>query len=469
MTILKQDYDTLSNRGIIAHETHEFVLDNLNPIFKLRKYQKEALSRFIYYLNDDNQRIKPSQLLFQMATGSGKTLLMAANIIYLYNKGYRNFLFFVNNNNILEKTKDNFLNLNSSKYLFNYKIKFGEKEVKINSVENFEEANEEDINIIFTTIQGLYSKITKPKENVMTYEDFLDYKLVILSDEAHHINAWTRNNLSNKESEAKNTWEYVVTKIFNSNLENIMLEYTATIDLDHPAIYEKYKDKLIYDYSLKQFRQDKYSKEVIVLEADLDNIDRMVQAVILSQYRRKIAENNRIKLKPVILFKSKSIAESEQNYNQFIEKIKTLNEGDINKIESLNADNIIEIAFNYFKNQNISNDNLITELKEEFSDEKCIILDSINIPGDDQLSLNSLEDDDNLIRAIFAVKMLDEGWDVLNLFDIVRLYDTRDGKWLRDGTYRPGSTTLSEVQLIGRGARYYPFKLTDEDDKFKRK
>jgi len=65
--------------------------------------------------------------------------------------------------------------------------------------------------------------------------------------------------------------------------------------------------------------------------------------------------------------------------------------------------------------------------------------------------------------------MLNEGWDVLNLFDIVRLYETRDGKWTRDDRYIPGTTTLSEVQLIGRGARYYPFKLNEEQDKFKRK
>ena len=65
--------------------------------------------------------------------------------------------------------------------------------------------------------------------------------------------------------------------------------------------------------------------------------------------------------------------------------------------------------------------------------------------------------------------MLDEGWDVLNLFDIVRLYDTRDGKWMRDGKYTPGSTTIAEKQLIGRGARYYPFKLRQTDDPFKRK
>lgn len=49
-------------------------------------------------------------------------------------------------------------------------------------------------------------------------------------------------------------------------------------------------------------------------------------------------------------------------------------------------------------------------------------------------------------RAVFAVDKLNEGWDVLNLFDIVRLYETRDGK-----NGKPGSGTIWEAQLIGRG------------------
>jgi len=115
MTTLKQDYDTLSSRGIISKDVPRFITDNLNPAFVLREYQKEAIGRFVYYISEDTQRIKPSQLLFHMATGSGKTLLMAANILYLYIKGFRNFLFFVNSTNIKEKTKNNILNTNSSK------------------------------------------------------------------------------------------------------------------------------------------------------------------------------------------------------------------------------------------------------------------------------------------------------------------------------------------------------------------
>ncbi|RIY31200.1 type III restriction endonuclease subunit R, partial [Psittacicella melopsittaci] len=62
--------------------------------------------------------------------------------------------------------------------------------------------------------------------------------------------------------------------------------------------------------------------------------------------------------------------------------------------------------------------------------------------------------------------MLNEGWDVLNLFDIVRLYDTRQasGKAGKIGAY-----TIREAQLIGRGARYCPFVDDDHELKFKRK
>ena len=466
---LSQEYDILYKHGIIKKEIPKYIESNLNPHFKLRPYQIEAIARFIYYMEEDPNRKKPTQLLFNMATGSGKTLLMAADILYLYNKGYRNFLFFVNSTNIIEKTRDNFLNPLSPKYLFNQKIKFEDKEVSIREVSNFDEANEEDINIIFTTIQGLHSQLNLFKENSITFEDFKDRKIVLISDEAHHINAWTRNKLNKTEKEIKKTWEYTVMQILNSNPENIMLEYTATIDLENSAIYEKYKNKIIFEYDLKQFRIDGYSKEVKVLQADLENWKRMLQAVILSQYRRKIAEKNGIRLKPVILFKSKSIKESKENYELFRERIDNLRKVDVENIKERANGTIMEKVFKYFERENITVNNLIVELKADFSEEKCILLDSENIDKDKQIKLNTLEDENNEIRAIFAVKMLDEGWDVLNLFDIVRLYDTRDGRWTKDGKYIPGNTTIAERQLIGRGARYYPFKINEDDDPFKRK
>src|SRR5699024_2461069 len=81
-----------------------------------------------------------------------------------------------------------------------------------------------------------------------------------------------------------------------------------------------------------------------------------------------------------------------------------------------------------------------------------------------QIAVNSLEDKNNPYRIIFTVNMLNEGWDVLNLFDIVRLYETRDGK-----NGKPGKTTISEAQLIGRGARYCPFQVEEDQPRNKRK
>ena len=445
------------------------IVQNLNPKFELREYQKEALGSFDFYFNGYQRRQFPAQLLFNMATGSGKTLIMAANILYLYKLGYRNFILFVNSVNIIEKTKDNFLNPSSEKYLFAPKIKFGEKQVDIKEVQNFEAANPENINIIFTTIQGLHTRMNQPRENVLTEEDFEGKNIVLISDEAHHLQTLTKNHLNATLEEERKTWEYTIIKrIFEKNPKNILLEFTATIDLSNPEIVKKYEDKIIFQYDLKQFRLDKYSKEIEVLQADLEPIDRALQSVILSQYRRKIAEKNKIRLKPVILFKSKSIKESKENYDGFLAKVKNLKTKDIETIYSRAKGTILEKSFNYFKKEKITFDNLIRELQEDFSEEKCMLLDSENVDEEKQLKLNSLESQNNEVRAIFAVNMLNEGWDVLNLFDIVRLYNTRDGKWV-GGKYKPGKTTIGEAQLIGRGARYFPFQLDEAQDKYKRK
>ena len=264
------------------------IIQNLNPKFELREYQKEALGRFDFYFGGYQKRAHPAQLLFNMATGSGKTLIMAANILHLYKLGYRNFIFFVNSVNIIEKTRDNFLNSLSEKYLFAPKIKFGEKEVFIKEVQNFESASMEDINILFTTIQGLHIRLNFPKENVLTYGDFVDKEIVLISDEAHHLQTITKQ--SREEIKLERSWEFTVERIFRSNIKNILLEFTATIDLGNQNIRQKYEDKIIFQYDLKQFRLDKFSKEIEVLQADLEPIDRALQSVILSQYRRKIAE-----------------------------------------------------------------------------------------------------------------------------------------------------------------------------------
>jgi len=480
---LNDKLDTLSEMGFLPKEMPIFVTNNLKSSFSIRPYQVEGFSRFFYYLKDYPQRQKPVHLLFNMATGSGKTYMMAGSILYLYSLGYRKFLFFVNSKNIIAKTKENFLEVSSNKYLFAEKIVFSGKQVQVQEVENFSRDDGDDIEIKFTTIHALHTDMNEVREGRLSYEEFEEKKIVMISDEAHHINTLTKSKLDKTEQEEKKSWENTVTKILGMHRENILLEYTATLDDKNPSIVEKYADKLIYKYDLKVFRAEWWSKEIDIIKADLSQDERVLQALILSQYRLKIAEKHRIRCKPVILFKAqKEVEESKENERQFHILLENLSP---NSLESLRNKTEVEIAkkaLDYLKDT-IGYDGLIRELREDFKKENCLnVNDKINLDNknidkkllNEALSqsaiLNTLEDKNNPVRAIFAVQKLNEWWDVLNLFDIVRMYDTRDGDE-KNWVYSPGKGTIAEAQLIGRWARYFPFSYESYigEDRYKRK
>lgn len=451
--------------GVIDEILPSYISDNLNQRFDIRKYQKEAFQNFIYYYEKSNLITKPTQTLFHMATGSGKTLMMAGLILYLFKHGYRNFLFFVNSTTIINKTKSNFLDNLSSKYLFNNDINIDGEKVKIKEVNNFQDSDENCINICFQTIQGLHMSINYPRENSLTIEDFENKNVVLISDEAHHINAMTANGRIDKsEVENFNNWEYTVEKIFHSNVNNILLEFTATCDTENDYINSKYLDKIIFNYPLSKFREDGFSKEVETLQSNVDMKNKMLQAVLLSQYRLKVFQDNKLDVKPVVLFKSDTIINSKNNMEFFNSIMENLTEDDLLTIKENSSNEVLINMFTYFEENNIDIKNLLIEIKDDFAPIKCLSVNNEEDAIDVQMIVNSLEEKNNQYRAIFEVKMLDEGWDVLNLFDIVRLYETRDG---RNG--KPGAKTIQEAQLIGRGARYYPFKIDDSQDQYTRK
>lgn len=438
---------------------------SLNLRHELRPYQREALGRYLHYSDNDQNRdrTRGMQLLFNMATGSGKTMIMAALLLDLYKRGLNKVVFFVNTTNIIEKTRENFLDASSSKYLFAEKIVIDGETVNIREVTDFSDARDDAINIVFTTIQGLHITLKSPRENGLTYEDLTEHDLILLSDEAHHLNGDTKS-LDADEKKDNTSWESTISTVMGGNPRNNLFEFTATIDLDNKEIFYKYKERVLYRYDLRAFREDGYSKDVWIYFVAADLMDRAIQAMVISQYRKKVALAAGIWLKPVILFKSFRIADSNDFYDEFLLKIKSLSANDLEKQREL-ASGILESAYDYFDKEGISMSDLADELRYDFAEERLISVTKKAITPEDQQRLNSLEDRDNEIRAVFAVNVLDEGWDVLNLFDIVRLYDTRDSK-----NGRPGKTTMAEAQLIGRGARYYPFVVGgDEERRFVRK
>ncbi len=455
---LHEQLDNAFNFGLPKPEIPKSISQNLNLVFELRDYQNDAFARFIHcYNNDFPDKEIPLHLLFNMATGSGKTLIMAGLILYLYEKGYRNFLFFVNSTNIIEKTKDNFLNPRATKYLFNENIHIGDKKVSITQVDSFDGVNEEDINICFTTIHQLHFDMTSEKENALTYENFAEQEIVLLADEAHHMSAKTKSQQALFES-----WENTVEEIFKSNPANLLLEFTATHDYEKKAMVEKYRNKVINRYDLIDFRKDQFSKEIVLVHSDSEQNKRILQALILNQYKQEVAAKNGINLKPVILFKTiGKIDESHKNKEDFHQLIDSLTDNQINSIRNVKLD-IVQRAFDFFDENNITSQ-LVKRLKSEFREDYCLSVNKENEEKNYQILINNLEKTDNPIRAIFAVRKLDEGWDVLNLFDIVRCSEKLD----ESGTSK--DITISEAQLIGRGARYFPFPESDQPDRFRRK
>ncbi|WP_300702221.1 DEAD/DEAH box helicase, partial [uncultured Campylobacter sp.] len=241
----------------------------------------------------------------------------------------------------------------------------------------------------------------------------------------------------------------------------------ATIPQEQNVL-EKYQDKIIYEYTLKEFCKDGYSKRIFLTKYDNDSLEsRFLGAVLCSLYRELLAQKYNIALKPVILFKSESIKESMQNHEKFVEFIENLENLQIGAFyKNINEkSDLLNKSLEFFKReyQNDYANTVVNFLKNNF---KTLYILNTNDEKDlekNQILLNSLEDKNNQIRVIFCVDKLNEGWDVLNLFDIVRLGNKNASK----------KTTTKEAQLIGRGARYYPFKsdLLEFDDelKFRRK
>ncbi|MCQ2648430.1 DEAD/DEAH box helicase family protein [Helicobacter pylori] len=414
---------------------------------ELRDYQKKAIHHYL-----EKRQSNPTQkhFMFEMATGSGKTLVMAGLILECCKQGYQNFIFFVNSTSILEKTKLNFTDSTSSKYLFSENININDENTEIKSINNLSESHENAINIYFSTIQGLFSLFTKAKENAITLEDLKDQKLVFLADEAHHLNTETKKKLSGAEFSEKRNWESVVKLALEQNKDNLLLEFSATIP-NEKSVKDKYENLKVITYTLKEFSEDKFCKNIYSLSYENKELEtRFLGACVSSLYKELLAQHHNIEnFKPCILFKSERIEDSKENqeyFNAFLENLSPL---DLENFFNDSRNAFFKDAKNFFDKQKYT-PNLAAFLQTKFKKSTQINTNNEKELEKGMLLLNSLEDRDNPKRVVFSVDKLNEGWDVLNLFDIVRLKNKASQK-----------DTTKEAQLIGRGARYYPFSFND--------
>nr|WP_232501609.1 DEAD/DEAH box helicase family protein [Helicobacter pylori] len=431
------------NNGEIELPTH--ITNNLKN--ELRDYQKQAINNYL-----EKRQSNPFQkhFMFEMATGSGKTLVMAGLILECYKQGYQNFIFFVNSTSILEKTKLNFTDSVSSKYLFSENININDENTEIKSINHLNESQTSAINIYFSTIQGLFSLFTKAKENAISIEDLKDQKLVFLADEAHHLNAETKKKLSDAESNEKHNWESVVKLALEQNKDNLLLEFSATIP-NEKSVEDKYKNLKVITYTLKEFSEDKFCKNIYSLSYENKELEtRFLGACVSSLYKELSAQHHNIEnFKPCILFKSERIEDSKENQERFNAFLENLSPLDLENFFNHSRNAFFKDAKNFFDKQHYT-PNLAALLQTKFKKSVQINTNNEKELEKSMLLLNSLEDRENPKRVIFSVDKLNEGWDVLNLFDIVRLKNKANQK-----------DTTKDAQLIGRGARYYPFSYND--------
>lgn len=434
---------------------------NENLLHTLRDYQNQALRN--YHFTQNHIQPNPQHVLFNMATGSGKTDLMAALVLYLYQEhNYQNFLFTVNTKSVLMKTEDNLVNTSSEKYLFNEKIEIEGDTVTIKKVERFPRLPQTNtIYIKLSSVQKVSDDLFTIKEGTMGLSDYERHPVAVLADEAHHYSASTKSS----EKDAENTWESAINKILNARnneeQKNLLLEFTATVDFEKEAIYNKYRDKVVYRYPLSKFMLDGYSKQVKRIETSASDEDKMLNVVLLSQFRKYRAQSEGVtgNFKPVIMFKSAKVDISiaaTKTFNTLIANLNASKLSDFIKRQQLldsNDSSALELAYTfYLKNEDRLAD-IVREIKHDFDPRN--VLNANDTSGNmlekgQYKALNTLESPNNFYRVVFAVAKLTEGWDVLNLYDIVRITESA-------ATNK--NATMVEAQLIGRGARYYPFEI----------
>lgn len=441
-----------------SFEVPSYIDENL--LHTLRNYQNQALRN--YHFTQTHIQPNPQHVLFNMATGSGKTDLMAALILYLYQEhNYQNFLFTVNTNSVLMKTEDNLVNAASEKYLFNEKIEIDGNTIAIKKVERFPRLTQANtIYIKLSSVQKVSDDLFTIKEGTMGLSDYERHPVAVLADEAHHYSASTKS-----EKDAENTWESAINKILNARnneeQKNLLLEFTATVDFEKEAIYNKYRDKVVYRYPLSKFMLDGYSKQVKRIETSASDKDKMLNVVLLSQFRKYRAQIEGVtgNFKPVIMFKSAKVDISlaaTKTFNALIADLNASKLIDFIKRQQLldsNDSSALKLAYTfYLKNEDRLADT-VREIKHDFDPKNVLNANdkSGNMLEKGQYeALNTLESPNNFYRVVFAVAKLTEGWDVLNLYDIVRITESA-------ATNK--NATMVEAQLIGRGARYYPFEI----------
>ena len=369
-------------------------------------------------------------LCFALATGVGKTRLMAATMAYLHRvKKVNNFFVVAPNKTIYEKLKRDFDPQYFNKYVFTGLYDFVQPPQIIDgdNFENFRQSIFRESGLHGVTInifniaklthgRGKDAEMARVQRlNEVLGQSYFDYlrslpDLCLMMDESHHYHAEQGFGALND---------------LNPMLG---LEFTATPQIQTTKGKVNFKN-VIYEYSLAHALNDKmYVKEPVACtrrnydpsqrgdeQMDRDKLMDGIRLHIETKAKLDVyGRNNGLPIvKPFVLVVARDIPHSRQ-----IRDFLTSDEF----CEGYYRDKVIEIHSGQGK------------IESDENTEKLL----------------GLEDRDNQTEIVIHVNKLKEGWDVTNLYTIIPLRAS-------------ASETLTE-QTIGRGLRLPYGKRTGDDE-----
>jgi len=450
--------------------------------FNLRPYQMEALSAFQLFWKDgfDSRSLKQKTLQlgnddtekvvewhkvgFEMATGSGKTLLMGAVILDLYHRGYRDFLILTPNTILFDKTIENFTP-RAVKSIFGDGWNLTYNLVTGNSYRdktcNYEEGR--DISFYVFNMQKFYDKVAssnqkdgedtmkgtpyirrpleeslwrdESRNNTISFVEFLrERRPVIISDEAHHY-------------QQKKTTEAIF-----ELLPRVVLEFTAT-SLEKDGS-ESFGQDNLYKYPMQRYIGEGYGKRIFAVgcgtsdEKISDQVtdsdkQKLIWGMLIHLLKTDslVAANAPVK-KAMLLTKARTIKHANA-INLYLKNWPDSVSGELNDVlEQVNREGT-DIAKSVRKNLPKDKKDLMKKLSRVA---KSVFTIHSENKSDEDVWTDYQSLDENSAEIVNQVRIFTEGVDYDNFYTIVVLGDTID------------KVSLAAAQLIGRGLRLYKEK-----------
>ncbi len=393
------------------------ILDDLMKSLDFRQSDAE-LQKLVhekYPIFREFERDFPS-LTFALATGVGKTMLMAAFITYLYtNHDIVNYFIIAPNLTVYNKLIQDFNNPTFKKYVFKRLNVFLQKPPHVITGDTYKQMvpgqqnTSESITINIFNIGKINAEVRSGKEpqvkrlseyigqSYFQYLTSLD-DLVVLMDESHHYRADRGMAVINELNPL------------------LGLELTATPQVETSKGAVKFKN-VVYEYSLARAINDGFVKEPAAATRKNFEANKFYPNEI---ERIKLTDGIRIHRNT----EAELLAHAE---NEGVKPVKAF----VLVVcrDTTHAAEIME----YITSSDFYDGYYTDKVIELHSNQKGSEKDE-NIQ-----QLLSLEEEDNKVEIVIHVNMLKEGWDVNNLYTIIPLRTA-------------ASLTLRE-QTIGRGLR----------------